>query len=82
MTPMTPSTTTEADQILEQTAYNRDERFVARFYGVDVETVRGWRKRGTGPRCRKINGKLIRYSLSDLISWGESQPTRGVHVVV
>ena len=77
---MLPIATTQTDQILAQTAYNRDERFAARFYGVDIETVRGWRKRGCGPRCRKINGKLVRYSLADLVAWGESQPTRGVRV--
>jgi len=72
-----PILTADADHRLEVTAYNRDERFVAHFYGVDAETVRGWRKRGQGPRYKKINGKLIRYSLADLTAWAESQPGPG-----
>ena len=71
---MFPVLAADSDHLLEATAYNRDERFVARFYGVDTETVRGWRKRGRGPRYKKINGKLIRYSLTDLTAWAESQP--------
>jgi Helix-turn-helix domain len=74
---MAPILTANSEQLLESTAYNRNERFAARFYGVDTETVRGWRKRGRGPRYKKINGKLIRYSLEDLIAWAESQPGSG-----
>jgi hypothetical protein len=66
--------TANTRDLLEATAYNRDERFVADFYGVEPETVRGWRKRGRGPRYKKINGKLIRYSLADLTAWAEGQP--------
>jgi hypothetical protein len=72
--PMLPVATADSEQLLEITAYNRTEEFVARFFGVDSETIRGWRKRGQGPKYKKINGKLIRYSLADLTAWAESQP--------
>lgn len=73
---MLPVATADSEQLLEITAYNRTEEFVARFFGIDSETIRGWRKRGQGPKYKKINGKLIRYSLADLTAWAESQPGR------
>jgi len=71
------SATTQLPADLQVTAHNRDERFAAAYLGVDFETVRGWRKRRTGPPWKKINGKLIRYSLADLRAWVESQPAGG-----
>jgi hypothetical protein len=65
------------DQVLEETAFNRDTRFVAKFLGVNVETVIGWRKRRIGPPFRKLQGKLVRYRLVDLVEWAESQPAGG-----
>jgi len=62
---------------LQATACNRNERFAAAYLGVHVETVRGWRKRKTGPPWRKVNGRLVRYSLADLIEWVMTQPTAG-----
>jgi hypothetical protein len=59
---------------LNLTAHNRDERFAAAFLGTATETLRTWRRRGIGPPWRKINGKLIRYSLAELIAWVNSQP--------
>jgi excisionase family DNA binding protein len=35
---------------------------------VAAETVRDWRKRGTGPRGTKI-GHAVRYSRSDIAAW-------------
>jgi hypothetical protein len=62
---------------LDGGAYNRDERFAAKFLGVNPETLRGWRRRGVGPRHKKIMGKLIKYSIASLIEFMESQPTGG-----
>jgi hypothetical protein len=73
------SATTQLPADLQVTAYNRPEGFAAAYLGVDVETVRGWRKRRTGPPWKKINGKLIRYSLADLRAWVEAQPAGGGH---
>jgi hypothetical protein len=42
-----------------------------------METLRTWRKKGIGPPWRKINGKLIRYSLAELVAWVKSQPGGG-----
>lgn len=71
------SKTEQLPEGLQVTAYNRNEHFAAAFLGVHVETLRGWRKRKTGPPWRKVNGKLIRYSLSDLTGWVQAQPTGG-----
>jgi hypothetical protein len=62
---------------LERTAFNRDERFASRYLGVNPETLRGWRKRGIGPRYVKLNGRLVKYSVLSLISFVESQPMGG-----
>lgn len=69
--------TTQLPSDLDATAHNRNEQFAAAYLGVHVETVRGWRKRRTGPPWRKVNGKLVRYSLEDLAAWVRSQPTGG-----
>jgi hypothetical protein len=64
------------DSIIE-TAFDRNEKFVARFFGVSVECVRGWRKRQIGPPHRKIGGKLVRYSVAGLTAWAQAQPAGG-----
>jgi len=71
------SETTQLPVDLQVTACNRTERFAAAYLGVHVETLRGWRKRKTGPPWRKVNGKLVRYSLADLAQWVMSQPKGG-----
>jgi PAS domain-containing protein/helix-turn-helix protein len=70
-------TTADFNSELEFVAFKRDERFVARYFGVDVETVRGWRKERTGPTWRKIGGRLVRYSLRTLDEWTLAQPHGG-----
>jgi hypothetical protein len=62
---------------LDRQAYNRNEEFAAQFCGQSVETLRGYRKRGVGPRYKKILGKSIRYSIASLTEFMESQPTGG-----
>ena len=73
MSPVTAST----EQELEINAFNRDERFAARYLGVAVETLRGYRKRNRGPEYRRIGGRLIKYSLASLRSFADSQPRGG-----
>jgi hypothetical protein len=48
------SETAQLPADLEVTACNRNERFAAAYLGVHVETLRGWRKRKTGPPWRKL----------------------------
>jgi len=74
---MSPADTVQPNPLLDQTAPNLDENAVARYFGVKAETVRGWRKRGCGPRPIKLNDRLIRYRLVDLVAWAESRPTPG-----
>jgi hypothetical protein len=62
---------------LDQAAFNRTEDFAARLLGVTRETLRGWRKRGTGPAYKKPGGKLVRYSVASLLAFVESQPGGG-----
>ena len=64
-------------QELERIAYNRDTQFVSRFLGVPIYTLRMWRRQNRGPTFRRIGGKLVRYSLADLITWSENQPRGG-----
>lgn len=45
--------------------------------GVSVKWLRRQRCEGTGPRYRKLNGCTVRYRLSDLLAWIESQPAGG-----
>ena len=40
--------------------------------GVPLQTVRGWRVKGAGPRGMAI-GKYVRYRLSDVLEWEESR---------
>ncbi|MEN6533141.1 MAG: helix-turn-helix domain-containing protein [Bryobacteraceae bacterium] len=54
-----------------------DEFEVAKFFKVSVETVRKWRKRGTGPRFRRI-GRSVRYALRDLRTYWNHLPTGGI----
>lgn len=62
---------------LDREAFNKTEEFAARFCGLSVETIRGFRKRSIGPKFRKIMGKSIRYSIATLIEFMEQQPTGG-----
>ena len=62
-----------AEPRLDADAYNKTDIFVAKYFDVDPQTVRGWRKRGIGPPYKKIAGHLVRYQLSSLIKWAEEQ---------
>ena len=51
----------------------------AAFYlGLAVITLKGMRKKGTGPKCRK-HGRDWRYHIADLDAWSLSNAAGGVH---
>ena len=77
MLQLTPTSDQTLPPDLDRQAFNRTERFAAQFTGQSVETIRGYRKRGVGPRFKKILGGSIRYSIESLVEFMESQPTGG-----
>jgi hypothetical protein len=74
--PMTPPQTSILPPELEQTLFNKDERFAAAFLGISSEGLRTWRKQGRSPNYRKL-GKLVRYSIESLRAFVEAQPIGG-----
>ncbi len=54
-----------------------DEHEAAAVLRVSVKLLRRQRHEGVGPRFTKLNGCTVRYKLSDLQAWLESQPTGG-----
>ena len=60
----------------ELDAFDKDERFVAKYTGRSVASVRRDRYMGRGPRFRKLNS-LVRYSLRDIHDWLQRQPSGG-----
>ena len=55
--------------------YDKDKKFVARFYGVSIKKVDRWVASGTGPRHKKV-GVLVRFCVDDLIEYWDNLPTR------
>jgi len=51
-------------------------RDASRVLGVPPSTLSTWRVRGGGPPFRRIGaaGRLVRYSLSDLLAFAEARP--------
>lgn len=45
---------------------------VADRYGVKLQTVRGWRMTGYGPKGFKV-GSLVRYPLAECVKWEAEQ---------
>ncbi len=54
--------------------FNRDEHFGARYLGINVHTLRGYRRRKKGPEYIKLNGFLVRYSLRSLREFMDAAP--------
>ena len=50
------------------------EHTVSAITGIKTRTLRKWRRQGRGPRVKRIEGRLIRYSLQDLHDWMRDQP--------
>jgi phage terminase Nu1 subunit (DNA packaging protein) len=51
-----------------------DERAVSEITGIKIRTLRKWRLQGRGPAVRRIEGRLIRYSLREAHEWMRAQP--------
>jgi len=50
------------------------EATVSAITGIKIRTLRKWRLQGRGPKVRRIEGRLVRYSLQDVGDWMRSQP--------
>ncbi len=59
-------------QELNREFYDKDKRFVAQFLGVSIWTVDRLVLNGSIPHI-KLNHRLVRFKVSDLISYMESQ---------
>ena len=51
-----------------------DEQAVSAISGIKVRTLRKWRLQGRGPGVRRVEGRLVRYSLRDVQEWIRGQP--------
>jgi phage terminase Nu1 subunit (DNA packaging protein) len=51
-----------------------DERVVSEIAGIKIRTLRKWRLQGRGPTVRRIEGRLVRYSLREVEDWLRGQP--------
>lgn len=49
-----------------------DEREAAAILGAQVQTLRNWRWRNTGPRFSKIGLRMVRYKRADLAAFIEA----------
>lgn len=56
-----------------QMAVYVDDRRVSEMIGVGRQTLANWRGQGKGPRYVKLEGRLVRYALSDVIEFMESR---------
>jgi len=52
-----------------------DEHVVAQMTGLAVKTLQNERAAGRGIPCTKMNGKSIRYRVSDVYAWIASRPS-------
>jgi predicted DNA-binding transcriptional regulator AlpA len=55
------------------TAPNRNEKYLADYCQVSIESVRNWRRKGVGPTYSRPGGRLVRYSEADIAEWSASQ---------
>lgn len=52
-----------------------DETIVSEITGIKIRTLRKWRLQGRGPSVRRVEGRLVRYSLEDVQEWMRDQPS-------
>lgn len=45
----------------------------AKLLGIHVQTLRRWRRDGTGPRFFRLGGKLYGYRVGDVQAWQEAR---------
>lgn len=50
----------------------------ARYLGVHPDTLRRFRRLDRGPRFSAVGGRLIRYSLEELLRWLRSHEAKSV----
>jgi phage terminase Nu1 subunit (DNA packaging protein) len=50
------------------------EQVVSDITGIKIRTLRKWRLQGRGPSVKRIEGRLVRYSLRDVHEWMRDQP--------
>jgi phage terminase Nu1 subunit (DNA packaging protein) len=50
------------------------EHAVSEITGIKIRTLRKWRLQGRGPSVRRVEGRLVRYSLRDIQEWVRGQP--------
>lgn len=43
--------------------------------GVGIETLRRWRRTGTGPPARRLGPRLVRYDRDAVLAWLETRET-------
>ena len=67
MQPATPSTPHVAAKLSPGDLVT--EREAAAILGAQVQTLRNWRWRNTGPRWRKVGARLVRYHRADLAAF-------------
>lgn len=48
-----------------------DEKRASEYLGISPRTLQGYRTKGGGPEFIKINHKVVRYKIADLIKWTE-----------
>jgi predicted DNA-binding transcriptional regulator AlpA len=46
---------------------------LAEKWGLTLDTLYRWRRRGAGPPHLKINSRVIRYRLEDVLAWEDSR---------
>lgn len=51
-----------------------DEQRVSEITGIKVRTLRKWRLQGRGPEVRRVEERLVRFSLRDVEIWMRNQP--------
>ena len=54
-----------------------NEKQLSAIVGVSVYAARKWRCEDRGPRYQKLEGRLVRYLLSDVEKWLAAQPIGG-----
>jgi predicted DNA-binding transcriptional regulator AlpA len=64
---------TQEETSIEALTENQLEALI----GVKRKTLQGWRMRGIGPRWVRVGKRLVRYPVSSLQLWLNSQPSGG-----
>ena len=63
---------TDIPKLTESRRVLREEE-AARLLSIHVQTLRKWRRAGTGPRHIALGAKLFGYVVQDVLDWQEAQ---------